>query len=106
MWPSCQGLYQHEMDFLDGLSHLTAAAPAAVGPGAAAHDIEASVERLIQKEQERRRRRTPAPERRTRCLYDELQEKDGGLYAQQAGPRAVPSEENEDDVVEAEPPPH
>ncbi|OUN22942.1 DivIVA domain-containing protein [Flavonifractor sp. An82] len=94
-------LYQHEMDFLDGLSHLTAAAPAAVDPVEdTVHDIEANVERLIQKEQEESAAQAApaAPKSESTSLYDELMELSGRKAAQQAAPKQA--EENEDDVVE------
>lgn len=93
-------LYQHEMDFLNGLSHLTAAAPAADPVEDTVHDIEANVERLIQKEQEESAAQAPAAEapKNSSSLYDELMELSGRkAVQQQAAPK---QEEDEDDVVE------
>lgn len=96
-------LYQHEMDFLGGLSHLTAAtpAPAPADPvDDTVRDIEENVERLIQKEQEESAAQAApaAPKSESSSLYDELMELSGRKAAQQqASPKQA---EDEDDVVE------
>ena len=81
-----QGLYQHEMDYLNGLSSLVAPAPKGPDPvAAAAQDIEASVEKLVAPEGPQ------APEDAedtldlsggTARVEVPVQEKDGGLYAE------------------------
>ena len=81
-----QGLYQHEMDYLNGLSSLVAPAPKGPDPvAAAAQDIEASVEKLVAPEG------LQAPEDAedtldlsggTARVEVPVQEKDGGLYAE------------------------
>ena len=94
-------LYQHEMDFLGGLSHLTAAAPAPADPvDDTVRDIEENVERLIQKEQEESAAQAApaAPKSESSSLYDELMELSGRKAAQQQA--APKQEEDEDDVVE------
>ena len=94
-------LYQHEMDFLGGLSHLTAAAPAPADPvDDTVRDIEENVERLIQKEQEESAAQAApaAPKSERSSLYDELMELSGRKAAQQQA--APKQEEDEDDVVE------
>jgi cell division initiation protein len=77
-------LYQHEMDYLSSLSHLSAPAPAAPDPvSTAAQDIQSSVEKLVEKEIV-----PPEDPEDTRDLGDKLQgqapakEPDGGLYAE------------------------
>lgn len=92
-------LYQHEMDFLSGLSHLTAAAPApADSVDDTIRDIEENVERLIQKEQEENASQA-APKSEGSSLYDELMELSGRKAAQQPASKQQ-EEEEEDDVVE------
>ena len=91
-------LHQHEMDFLSGLSKLTAA-PVSVDPvGDTARDIEENVERIIQQEQEDTTDLS-APKAsegaKESSLYDELMELSG-----RKAPAAHPVEEDEDDVVE------
>ena len=92
-------LHQHEMDFLSGLSNLTAAAPVSVDPvGDTARDIEENVERIIQEDQEDTTDLSApkAPEgAKESSLYDELMELSG-----RKAPAAHPVEEDEDDVVE------
>ena len=91
-------LYQHEMDFLNGLSHLTAAAPAADPVEDTARDIEENMERLLQQEQAEDTTDLSAPEPgKESSLYDELMELSGRKAAQRP---AEPAEEDEDDVVE------
>ena len=91
-------LYQHEMDFLNGLSHLTAAAPAADPVEDTARDIEENMERLLQQEQAEDTTDLSAPEPgKESSLYDELMELSGRKAAQRP---AEPEEEDEDDVVE------
>ena len=92
-------LHQHEMDFLSGLSKLTAAAPVSIDPvGDTARDIEENVERIIQQEQEDTTDLS-APKAsegaKESSLYDELMELSG-----RTAPAAHPVEEDEDDVVE------
>ncbi|OUO12152.1 DivIVA domain-containing protein [Flavonifractor sp. An4] len=92
-------LHQHEMDFLSGLSKLTAASPVSVDPvGDTARDIEENVERIIQQEQEDTTDLS-APKAsegaKESSLYDELMELSG-----RKAPAAHPVEEDEDDVVE------
>lgn len=92
-------LHQHEMDFLSGLSNLTAAAPVSVDSvGDTARDIEENVERIIQQEQEDTTDLS-APKvsegAKESSLYDELMELSG-----RKAPAAHPVEEDEDDVVE------
>ena len=92
-------LHQHEMDFLSGLSKLTAAAPVSIDPvGDTARDIEENVERIIQQEQEDTTDLS-APKAsegaKESSLYDELMELSG-----RKSPAAAPAEEDEDDVVE------
>ena len=92
-------LHQHEMDFLSGLSKLTAAAPVSVDPvGDTARDIEENVERIIQQEQEDTTDLS-APKAsegaKESSLYDELMDLSG-----RKAPAAAPAEEDEDDVVE------
>ncbi|OUQ56996.1 cell division protein DivIVA [Flavonifractor sp. An112] len=92
-------LHQHEMDFLSGLSKLTASAPAPADPvGETARDIEENVERIIQKEQEDTTDLSapkPAAPAKESSLYDELMELSG-----RKAPAAHPAQEDEDDEVE------
>lgn len=89
-------LHQHEMDFLSGLSKLTAAAPVSVDPvGDTARDIEENVERIIQQEQEDTTDLSAPEGAKESSLYDELMELSG-----RKAPAAAPAEEDEDDVVE------
>ena len=89
-------LHQHEMDFLSGLSNLTAAAPVSVDPvGDTARDIEENVERIIQQEQEDTTDLSAPVGAKESSLYDELMELSG-----RKAPAAAPAEEDEDDVVE------
>ena len=98
-------LHQHEIDFLSGLSKLTAAAPVSVDPvGDTARDIEENVERIIQQEEQVPQPAsvtpiTPMPEPAKKSgessLYDELMEL-SGRKAQAAHHQA----EDEDDEVE------
>ena len=101
-------LYQHEMDFLGGLSKLTAAAPAAADPvGDTARDIEENVERIIQKEQEEDAAEAAVPEApksEGSSLYDELMELSGRKAAAAAShPEENTLPEDEDDDVVEEP---
>ncbi len=92
-------LYQHEMDYLNGLSQLTAPAPAAPDPvTSAAQDIQASMDKLTQEES--------APEEDLEDTLDlgdktgqqPAPEKDGGLYAELMDlSRRAPNEEDEDE---------
>ena len=89
-------LHQHEMDFLSGLSKLTASAPVSVDPvGDTARDIEENVERILQKEQEDTTDLSAPEGAKESSLYDELMELSG-----RKAPAAHPVEEDEDDVVE------
>ena len=96
-------LHQHEMDFLNGLSQVTAAAPVSVDPvGDTVRDIEENVERLLQKEQEDTAE-APAPkgeDAQESSLYDELME----LSGRKAAARPAEPEENEDEEDEVEEP--
>ena len=96
-------LHQHEMDFLNGLSQMTAAAPVSVDPvGDTVRDIEENVERLLQKEQEDTAE-APAPkgeDAQESSLYDELME----LSGRKAAARPAEPEEDEDEEDEVEEP--
>ena len=96
-------LHQHEMDFLNGLSQVTAAAPVSVDPvGDTVRDIEENVERLLQKEQEDTAEAS-APKgeaAQESSLYDELME----LSGRKAAARPAEPEEDEDEEDEVEEP--
>ena len=72
-------LYQHEMDYLNGLSALTApAAPAPADPvDAAVEDISHNVEKLVAEESAEAQAREDTVD-----LGDAPREKEGGLYAE------------------------
>ena len=82
-------LYQHEMDYLNGLSALTAApAPQADPVTEAASDISASVERLVAQakaEAQAQAQAEPEPQAEVpqqASVEVPVQEKEGGLYAE------------------------
>ena len=98
-------LYQHEMDYLSGLSSLTAGAPKPADPVAdTAQDITANVERLIQQEDDTTAGSAqPAGQS---SLYDELMELSGRRTAAPVQPprqEPQPVEEAEDDDEVEEP---
>ena len=97
-------LHQHEMDFLNGLSQVTAAPPAPADPVEdAVRDIGAQVERLLQQEQEDAAEAS-APKgeaAQESSLYDELMELSG---RKAAAPRPAEPEEDEDEEDEVEEP--
>lgn len=73
-------LYQHEMDYLNGLSKLTAAAqpaPAADPVDTAVEDISHNVEKLVAEESAEAQAREDTVD-----LGDAPREKEGGLYAE------------------------
>ena len=73
-------LYQHEMDYLNGLSQMTAPAPSQADQ--AARDIQSSIEKIVEEETgELPRTEDPAPEDGEETVSDS-QEEDGGLYAE------------------------
>ena len=90
-------LYQHEMDYLSGLSKLTAPTPAADRVADTVRDIEQSVEKLVEEEQP---------------VAQEEPKKEGGLYAEllelnlerkQPVAAGARSEEEEEDDEPTEP---
>ena len=100
-------LYQHEMEFLGGLSKLSAAATAAPADpvGDTARDIEENVERIIQQEEQVPQPAsvtpiTPMPEPAKKSgessLYDELME----LSGRKAQASHHPAEDEDDEVEE------
>ena len=104
-------LYQHEMDYLSGLSKLSAADPVA----SAAEDIHSSVEKLVSQEQEEDREDTVDLNKPT--VEVPVQEMDGGLYAElmelnlnhpegerHKRPVRLPIEQDETEEEEAEEP--
>nr|WP_317325252.1 DivIVA domain-containing protein [uncultured Flavonifractor sp.] len=92
-------LHQHEVDFLSGLSRLTAAEPAADPVEETARDIEAHVEQIIQKEQEEAGQAMPEAPRGESSLYDELME----LSGRKASAASRPAEQEERDNGAEEP---
>ena len=74
-------LYQHELDYMNSLSQLTPSAPKAPDPVVTAvQDIEASVQRIVEEEQEDLE---DTKELRTEELDAEIsEEKPGGLYGE------------------------
>ncbi len=93
-------LYQHEMDYLNGLSKLTApAAPVSADPvGDTARAIEENVEKLIQAEQAESAPAQSAEE--PSSLYDELMELSHKNQPEAQPQAEVPAEE---DAVLSEP---
>ena len=100
-------LYQHEMEFLGGLSKLSAAAPAAPADpvGDTARDIEENVERIIQQEEHVPEPASvtpitpvsePAKKSGESSLYDELME----LSGRKAQAAHHPAEDEDDEVEE------
>ena len=100
-------LYQHEMEFLGGLSKLSAAAPAAPADpvGDTARDIEENVARIIQQEEQGPQPATvtpitpmpePAKKSGESSLYDELME----LSGRKAQAAHHPAEDEDDEVEE------
>ena len=78
-------LYQHEMDYLSGLSKLTAPAEKSDPVAAAAQDIQASVEKLVAQEQpaaEEEEDPEDTVDLNKASVEVPVQEKDGGLYAE------------------------
>lgn len=87
-------LYQHEMDYLSGLSRLTAPVQQPDRVTAAVKDIEQSVEQLVRQEAES----APLPQ-------EEPADQEGGLYAElmelnRSGGQEEPQPEAEDEVEE------
>ena len=74
-------LYQHELDYMNSLSQLTPSAPKAPDPVVTAvQDIEASVQRIVEEEQEDLEDTKELP---TEELDAEIsEEKPGGLYGE------------------------
>lgn len=87
-------LYQHEMDFLSGLSRLSAPVEQPDRVSEAVKDIEQSVEELVRQESE------SDPE-----VQEEPDAQDGGLYAElmelnRGGNQAEPEEDEDEDETE------
>ena len=76
-------LYQHEMDYLNGLSQLTAPAPSQTEQ--ATRDIQSSMEKIVEEETgELPQAETQEAEDEEETVSDS-QEEDGGLYAELLG---------------------
>ena len=74
-------LYQHEMDYLNGLSQMTAPAPSQADQ--AARDIQSSIEKIVEEETgELPQVEDEVPEEEPE---QDVQEEDGGLYAELLG---------------------
>ena len=93
-------LHQHELEFLDGLSSLTAAPAPADPVEDAVRDIGENVERLIQQEQEQDAAQAAREES---SLYDELMELSGRKAARPAQPEGGEAAEEEDEDAVEEP---
>ena len=84
-------LYQHEMDYLNGLSQLTAPAPSQTEQ--TARDIQSSMEKIVEEETgELPQAAEETPEEEPE-QEPEAQEEDGGLYAELLGMERKDKEE-------------